>query len=612
MQKYIDHAAALMSENESSYQTTPVMIGGLRTHTASVSPETPMNRVIREFENNPDLPGVLVSEVGQYRGVISRRKVYERLSRPYGVELFLKHPVARFYHDVEISQTPLASRMRVEDAVRLALGRSGGQIYEPLVVAYDDGKLSLLDMQVLLMAQSQLLVNANRVVNQLFKVSGVLSSSLDVNIVLDAILDYMAETIPYDRCVILFFKDKQVDFLALRGFPAQVDMRQLRQVVLENSVYEAVRYSKQPMCIDDVLAHKEWPHLPHLPIARTWLGIPLVYAGEVSGILVTISLEPDAYTEEQINLAQKLAEQAAIALRNAMLFKEVSVFNKQLETTVKERTEDVAATLQKLEAVDQNKTEFLKIVAGEIADPLKKINGHLQFLNARAKSTQDAVLQDIFGSIADGIKRLEVIGEKIEDVAIIDSNDFNIKQDAVDIAQLFRKLHEEFSSDLQERHISLNLGKLDQLPDLCGDAHMLRKVFFNLIENAIQHTPDGGKITVIAVHRLTLDKQQVRSEIEITVSDTGTGIDPKAQKQIFDKGYRRKPPRNARKNSSDVYAGLGLAIVQGIVNAHGGRIWVESRGRDIILHHGSHFHVLLPAMQGSGKSATTLPIGAML
>lgn len=611
LQKLITHAANLLSEKEPAYQSTPNTIGGLRTHAISISPQTPMGRVMRALESSPELPGVLVFENDQYLGILSRRKIYERLSRPYANELFMKHPASRFYSDFEISQNPIASRMRIEDAVRLALGRKGEHIYEPLVVIHDEGKLSLLDMQVLLLAQSQLLVNANRVVSQLYNVSSVISSSLDVNTVLDAILNYMADTIPYDRCVILFFKGDQVDFAALRGFPHEVDLRQMRKVVIENSVYEAVRHSKQSMCIDDVLSYKDWPHLPHVPPARTWLGIPLVHAGQVSGMLVAISLEPDSYSEDQIQLAQKIAEQAAIALRNAMLFKEVKVFNQQLESAIGERTQNLAETMQKLEAVNASKTDFLKLVAKQLLDPLRKIEGHKKYFLSHARETPDAFVQETFTSIADGIGRLHEVVEKIQDVAAIEANEFTLNHEALEVGSMFYRLREKFSGRLAEHHQTLQFVNLDHLPDIKGDSRMISKVFANLIENAIQHSPIGGKIIIKGAHRVALNGERARSEVQITVSDSGPGIDLSVQDKIFEKSFRN---RSSRTDSPavDSYAGLGLAIVAGIVRAHDGRVWVESRGRDVILKHGSHFHVILPAVQGAGKSSTTLPTGARL
>lgn len=610
LQKFVSHAADLMAEKEPAYQTISNTVGGLRTHSVSISPRTPMSRVMREFENSPELPGVLVFDQEQYLGMLSRRRVYERLSRPYANELYLRHPAARFYSDFQILQNPIASRMRVEDAVRLALGRSGEQIYEPLVVIHDEGKLSLLDMQVLLLAQSQLLVNANRVVGQLYNVSSIISSSLDVNIVLDAILDYLADTIPYDRCVVLFFHKEQVDFAALRGFPQDVDMRQLRKIVLENSIYEAVRHSKQPMCIDDVLSYPEWPHLPQLPPARTWLGIPLVHAGQVSGMLVAIALEPDFYTEAQIQLAQKIAEQAAIALRNAMLFKEVKVFNQQLESAIAERTQSLADAMRKLEAANTSKTEFLKSVSRQLIEPLRKIEGHRQYFLTHAGENLDSFGRDALASVADGIERLHEVVEKIQDVTAIESNEFSLQREALSVGNLFYRLRNRFSASLLEHRLTLYFVNLEYLPDIDGDAHLIFKVFSNLIENAIRHTPVGGKITVKGAHRLAMGAEKARSEVEIVISDTGPGVDPAIQGRIFEKTYHSRSLRATNYSAADSYAGLGLVIVAGIVRAHGGRVWVESRGRDVILNHGSHFYVVLPAAQGSGGSPTTLSSGA--
>lgn len=612
LEKLIPLAADLMPEQQAAYHATPATVGGLRAHTVAISPQTPMGWVVRELENSPELPGVLVFDKGEYRGMLSRRKIYEGLSRPYALELFVKHPASRFYAEMDIIHTPIASRMRVEDAVRLALGRPGGQIYEPLVIAHDERKLSLLDMQVLLLAQSQLLVNANRVVNQLFDVSSVVSSSLDVNAVLDAILDYMTNTVPFDRCVVLFFKESQVDFAAMRGFPQQVDMRDMRKVVLENSIYEAVRHSKQAMCIDDVLSRKEWPHLPNVPPARTWLGIPLVHAGEVAGMLVVISLEPDAYNEQQIQLAQKIAEQAAIALRNAMLFKEVKVFNQQLEAAIQERTQALEEALRKVETANQAKTDFLRSVAGELSEPLKRIEGHTQFFQARVAGGQEISIGEYLSGVQEGARLLREVIDRMQDVTAIEAGEFRLNLEVVTISELLYKLRDDFADTLRKRRLVLHFIQVENLPELRADVRLLYKVFYNLVLNAIQHMPSGGKITIRGAHHVNLDGLKARSEIQVTVSDTGFGIDASVQKRIFDKSFRYRASRAAAAGSADEYAGLGLAIAEGIVRAHGGRVWVESRGRDVILNPGSHFHVMLPAMQGTGKSSTTLPIGAIL
>jgi signal transduction histidine kinase len=106
-----------------------------------------------------------------------------------------------------------------------------------------------------------------------------------------------------------------------------------------------------------------------------------------------------------------------------------------------------------------------------------------------------------------------------------------------------------------------------------------------------------------------LNGEKTRSEIQFTISDSGPGIELSVQDKIFEKSFRNRSSRTDNP-AVDSYGGLGLAIVAGIVRAHDGRVWVESRGRNVILRNGSHFHVVLPAVQGTGKSATTLPTGA--
>src|SRR5689334_22371637 len=95
------------------YVATPTVIGELATHDYAISPDTLINRVVKEFDKQPDLPGVLILRDGQYIGALSRRRILEQLSLPYGVELFYKRPVSSLYHEVHIACSPLPARMRV-------------------------------------------------------------------------------------------------------------------------------------------------------------------------------------------------------------------------------------------------------------------------------------------------------------------------------------------------------------------------------------------------------------------------------------------------------------------------------------------------------------------
>ena len=126
--------------------------------------------------------------------------------------------------------------------------------------------------------------------------------------------------------------------------------------------------------------------------------------------------------------------------------------------------------------------------------------------------------------------------------------------------------------------------------------NLLKKLFQHLLTNAIKFTPNQGKITVTAkavIHNTDLPN----GGVQITVSDTGVGVDPDSREIIFSKFYQ---PGDLTKHSTSKTrfkgsgSGLGLALSKGIVEAHGGHIWVESTGYDEVNFPGSQFHIMLP------------------
>jgi signal transduction histidine kinase len=143
---------------------------------------------------------------------------------------------------------------------------------------------------------------------------------------------------------------------------------------------------------------------------------------------------------------------------------------------------------------------------------------------------------------------------------------------------------------IQQRRLCLTVQGVENVPPIVADLQRLAQAFSNLISNAIKYTPDGGTITI---HAQQIDD----AHFQIVVSDNGVGIDPADQELIFDKFFRAG---SAGQHSSGEFKfkgggpGLGLSIVRGVVEAHGGRIWVVSKGYDEVRCPGSAFHVVLP------------------
>ena len=149
----------------------------------------------------------------------------------------------------------------------------------------------------------------------------------------------------------------------------------------------------------------------------------------------------------------------------------------------------------------------------------------------------------------------------------------------------------------EQRQISLVVNDLSGLPYVEADSVRLEQALQALLSNAIKFTPDGGQITISGRRATPMPGQEC---VELLIADTGIGVDPEERDLIFDKFYRGENPllhSTAEARFKGAGPGLGLAIAKGIVEAHGGRVWVESPGRDEKICPGSTFYVRLPVRQ---------------
>ncbi len=149
----------------SDVNSSTMQVRQLKRHEISISPDSRASEVAAAFERQSDLPGVLVCDQGELLGVVSRSQFQERLSQPFGVELFLRRPISELLKQLGDEPRILSGSCEVSEATRLALLRPAKLVYEPVAVE-DDGEFSLLDIHTLLLAQSQLLTDANEFIQK--------------------------------------------------------------------------------------------------------------------------------------------------------------------------------------------------------------------------------------------------------------------------------------------------------------------------------------------------------------------------------------------------------------------------------------------------------------
>jgi len=264
----------------------------------------------------------------------------------------------------------------------------------------------------------------------------------------------------------------------------------------------------------------------------------------------------------------------------------------EMTSRLQERTLELERTNQILRNIDRTKTNFIQISAHELRTPLTLIMGYSQMLEQDTKNNPE--LLSLAQGILEGSERMTDIVESMLDVSRIDSNTLFLRKTGLRIDLLIKKVNKRLEKAFEERNIAMNTDGLRDLPLVPADPDLLLKAFNNIIMNAIKFTPDGGSITISGKFINGSEPPQV----EIAIRDTGIGIEPALQHLIFEKFNQTGDVllhSSGKTKFKGGGPGLGLAIARGIVEAHGGRIWVESPGYNEEVNPGSTFFVSLPA-----------------
>jgi signal transduction histidine kinase len=244
---------------------------------------------------------------------------------------------------------------------------------------------------------------------------------------------------------------------------------------------------------------------------------------------------------------------------------------------------------RKLERLDQSKSAFISIAAHELKTPLTLIEGYASMLHDIVVKQGDPMADTLLNGVNTGINRLRQLIDDLIDVSKIDNDLLSLNWQPLSLAQLFKMLRGALEPVVGERHLNLDIRPFEGSELwFYADTERLYQSFRNLLENGIKYTPDGGSVTV--------DGRTLPGFIEVTVADTGIGISPENQALIFSKYSQSGPALHSsgKTKFKGGGAGLGLPITRGIIEAHGGTIWVESPGCDEQACPGSTFHVLIP------------------
>ena len=392
------------------------------------------------------------------------------------------------------------------------------------------------------------------------------SSPTDVQPVLDAIAERAARLCDASAASMYLTDGDTLRHLASKGSSPDLVTSVGTLPINRESISGRALLDQETIQVRDMQAEgSEYPLSHEIAVRfghRTVVVTPLNREGKAFGTILLRRADVRPFSEREIGLLRTFGDQAAIALENVRLFREIQDKSRQLETA------------------NQHKSEFLANMSHELRTPLNAIIGFSEVLLERLfgelNEKQDDYLKDIHSS---GRHLLNLIND-ILDLSKVEAGRMELDLATFDLASAISNAMTLIRERAQRHAIALALDTDPALGEAVADERKFKQILLNLLTNAVKFTPDGGRVEVRA--------RRDADDIVVAVHDTGIGIATEDQEAVFEE-FRQVGRHYTNKQEG---TGLGLALTRKFVELHGGRIWLESEPGK-----GSTFTFTIPTKQ---------------
>ena len=323
----------------------------------------------------------------------------------------------------------------------------------------------------------------------------------------------------------------------------------------------------EPLVVDD---YNTWDSRINPEVKQAFksaLGIPLKFHNQVTGVLILLDdRKGHVFRSEDVQLLELLAPQLSIWIRNARLYREL-----QERIEAQRSTESHLIRSARLAAVG----EMAAGVAHELNNPLTTVSGFVELM--LEELPPGSPLKEDLELVRQEAHRARRVVRRLLDFSRPTEN----RRVSTDINKLSRDVLSLIAHQARMNKVQLVSEVCDDLPSIWVDADQVKQVLLNLLNNAIQAMPDGGRLSLTTSHASNRYGEDIKEGIAISVADTGEGIPPENLDRIFQPFFTTRPPGTG--------TGLGLPVSYGIITDHGGFIDVESK-----VNQGSRLTVFLP------------------
>jgi signal transduction histidine kinase len=400
----------------------------------------------------------------------------------------------------------------------------------------------------------QRLESAYNKTQSLYDIAKAVTSTLDFTEVLNNIARLATRAMDAKACSIRLLHEERRQLWVAAAFGLSEEYLAKGAVDLDKSLVDRGALRGKPVAILDVTKDPgfQYPEEARKEGIRSVLCVPLSVREKPIGVLRLYTGEIHRFTDEEIDFLSTLASQGAVAIENAR-------------------------TYQRLEDLEQAKSEFVFTVAHELKSPVAAIQSILRVLLEGYAGEIFQKQKELIGRVE---RRLIALQGLIRDLLALGALKGALpegqKTDVI-LNGIINRVVDAVQPEVEEKGLELQVEVPDALLTIKANDEDLERLLSNLLENAVKYTPPKGRVRL----QLVLDNNSVR----IVVSDTGIGISPESMDRIFEEFYRGK---NAKEMGQEG-TGLGLSLVKHIVDRYHGEIGVESKPQE-----GSTFTVTLP------------------
>jgi len=458
------------------------------------------------------------------------------------------------------------SRVRAEPALhKVPVLMLGAEDIRGLAGKHPDRELIDLIVRV----HAQLAGHAQ--LDLLHDVSRTLTASPDMEHTLNGVFSALGQVLHFDTAT-LFLLDRGGRLFIRAAWGYELHAEQLRSFEVGEGVVGWVVANRAPTIVGDSDMDVRFASLDGRS-SRSMLGVPLCLGERVVGALTLVRRAPAVqFSDDDLLLVATVGNSAAIALENARVHEQERALSLRLEE-LNQLYGQEREVLDKLTESERLYSEVISTVSHELKTPLMGIRGFAQMI--RDGDVEGDESRDFATEIYENAVRLSTYVERMLQEQAINAGGETLDMREVRVRPMVDQVVKQLATGAPNHDLVNDVP--DDVPSVSGDPDKVMQILLNLVSNAVKYSPRGGAVRVSA--------HPSDRWLELCVSDQGVGIPPEARSRIFDRFFRV----SSYDTKGIPGTGLGLSIVKGLVELHGGRIWVESEvGR------GSTFHVTLP------------------